>query len=270
MQNTEMHETTNLGALPDSPSRPAASGGTGARLLDEYEARLRVPRERFDRHPAVRALFHDPIAPVALEAFLISFAIVGVRMTEPVEGWIRRAGARCGELGLDNLAKALAAHAHQEADHHLLMLADAQVLVERWNKVHKPGLDVDVLLRLSPPGGVEAYGSLHEGLISGPTPYGQLAIEYEIEMLSVSYGPRLIERCTALLGEGIREGLSFLTDHVALDAGHTNFNRIQLGRLLDEQPSFLPGLVAAGSEALDAYAMFLGDCLGFLGSSTSL
>jgi len=59
-------------------------------------------------------------------------------MTESVEGWIRRAGGRCGELGLEHLAKALAAHAHQEANHHLLMLADARVLVERWNKARKP------------------------------------------------------------------------------------------------------------------------------------
>jgi hypothetical protein len=37
-------------------------------------------------------------------------------MTEPVEGWIRRAGHRCGELGLEHLAKALAAHAHHGVD----------------------------------------------------------------------------------------------------------------------------------------------------------
>jgi hypothetical protein len=37
-----------------------------------------------------------------------------------------------------------------------------------------------------------------------------------------------------------------------LDAGHTNFNRFQLGRLLGEQPAFLSDLVSAGSEALDA------------------
>jgi hypothetical protein len=55
-----------------------------------------------------------------------------------------------------------------------------------------------------------------------------------------------------------------------LDAGHTNFNRIQLGRLLEEQPSFLSDLVAAGSQALDAYATFLGDCMGFLKSKASL
>lgn len=270
MRNTGMSEISNAPEQVGSLLRQAVADAADATLLEEYEARLAIARARFEHHPAVRALFRDPIDPVTMEAFLISFAIVGVRMTEPVEGWIRRAGRRCGELGLERLARALEGHAHQEADHHLLMLADARLLVERWNKAGKPQLNVDALLDLPPTPGVAAYTCLHEGLIFGPTPYGQLAIEYEIEMLSVNYGPRLIERCAALLGDGILEGLSFLRDHVALDAGHTNFNRIQLGRLLEEQPGFLAGLVAAGSEALDAYAMFLDDCMGFLRSTASL
>ena len=246
-----------------------ASVISGSILVEEYEARLAIARERFDRHPAVRALFHEPIDPVSMEAFLISFAIVGVRMTEPVEGWIRRAAHRCGELGLERLASALDGHAHQESGHQFLMLADARLLVERWNQSHTPELNPDALLALPPTPGVVAYRRLHEDLIAGPDPYGQLAIEYEIEMLSVNYGPRLIERSTGLLGDGVLAGLGFLRDHVALDAGHTNFNRSQLGRLLEEHPDFLPLLVAAGSDALDAYATFLDDCRGFLRSFVS-
>jgi len=246
-----------------------ASVISGVTLVEEYEVRLAIARERFDRHPAVRALFQEPIDPVTIEAFLLSFAIAGVRMTEPVEGWIRRAGHRCGELGLERLASALDGHAHQESGHQLLMLADARLLVERWNQARKPELNLDVLLALPPTPGVVVYRRLHEDVIAGPTPYGQLAIEYEIEMLSVNYGPRLIERCTGLLGDGILEGLSFLRDHVALDVGHTNFNRIQLSRLLEEHPDSLSCLVAAGSDVLDAYATFLDDCLGFLSGFVS-
>ena len=233
-------------------------------LIEEYEVNLGRVREEFDCHPAVLALFRQPMEAVAMEQFLISFAILGVGMTEPVEGWIRRAALKCGELGLVKLAKALDAHAHQEADHHLLMLADAGRLVDRWNKTRKPELSVAALRDGAPTPGVTAYQRLHEDVISGPTPYGQLAIEYEIEMLSVRYGPRLIERCRGLLGDGILEGLSFLRDHVELDVGHTNFNRIQLSRLLEEHPDFLPGLIAAGSKALRAYALFLDDCFGLL------
>ncbi len=237
--------------------------GAGACLLvDEYEARMTPARQRFDQHPAVAALFRERLEPDTLEAFFIYFSALGVGMTEPVEGWIRRAGQRCGELGLLKLAKALEAHAHQEADHHLLMQADANRLMDRWNASRQPTLSAAALLALAPTKGVMAYRRLHEDAIAGPVPYSQLAIEFEIEMLSVAYGPRLIEHCTAILGARILEALSFLTDHVELDVGHTHFNRLQLNSLLNEHPSFLPELISAGSAALDAYAMFLDDCLG--------
>jgi hypothetical protein len=265
-----MSETSNSTEPAESALRPTAAGRTATALLEEYESRIAIARELFDRHPAVIALFRNPIDPVTMEAFLIAFAIVGVRMTEPVEGWIRRAGRSCGERGLDHLARALEGHAHQEADHHLLMLADARLLVGRWNRAGNRELNVAALLDLPPTPGVTAYHDLHEGLIAGPTPYGQLAVEYEIERLSVDYGPHLIARCQELLDDPILEGLSFLCDHVALDAGHTNFNRLQLGRLLEEHPDFLAGLVAAGSAALDAYAVFLSDCFGFLRGAGSL
>jgi len=256
-------ETKMKSVLQDVRNQ-TGSARTSESLIEEYEGSLGPVREEFDRHPAVLALFRQPMEAVDMEKFLISFAILGVGMTEPVEGWIRRAALRCGELGLVKLAKALDAHAHQEADHHLLMLADAGRLVDRWNKTRKSKLSVSALRDGAPTPGVTGYRQLHEDVIAGPTPYGQLAIEYEIEMLSVTYGPRLIERCTALLGNEILDGLSFLRDHVELDVGHTNFNRIQLGRLLAEHPDFLPGLIDAGSKALRAYALFLGDCFALL------
>jgi len=259
-QIDRLHEVSPSGA----PTQ--AHGGKRAPeacpRVDEYEALVASARQRFEEHPAIAALFRDRLEPATLEAFLVYFSALGVGITEPVDGWIRRAGRRCGELGLSKLAKALEAHAHQEAGHHLLMQADVKRLVDRWNESRKPSLNAAALLALAPTKGVTAYRRLHEDVIAGAAPYGQLAIEFEIERLSLAYGPRLIERCTELLGAGILEGLSFLTDHVELDVGHTQFNRLQLSRLLNENPSFLSDLVSAGSAALDAYAMFLDDCLG--------
>src|SRR5436305_9640909 len=92
--------------------------------VEEYDALLAPARQRFDRHPSVAALFRDPLEPEILEASLIYFCALGVGMTESVDEWIRRAGRRCTEIGLTKLGKALEAHAHQEAGHHLLMQAD--------------------------------------------------------------------------------------------------------------------------------------------------
>lgn len=259
---------TNNDAAPGTATTAAGlanggkHGGGSCPMVDQYEALMAPARQRFDEHPAVAALFRDRLEVKTLEAFLIYFCALGVGMTEPVEQWIRRAGRRCGEFGLSKLAKALDAHAQQEADHHLLMQADTQRLVDRWNSRRQPVLVAGALMDLAPTKGVTTYRRLHEDVIAGTTPYGQLAIEFEIEMLSVVYGPKLIERCTTLLGADILEALSFLSDHVELDVGHTHFNRLQLSSLLNENPSFLPPLVSAGSAALDAYAMFLDDCLG--------
>ena len=147
------------------------------------------------------------------------------------------------------------------SEHRLQIKLRISGLVDRWNANRQPGLSAAAVLALTPTTGVLAYRRLHEDIIAGQAPYGQLAIEFEIEMLSLSYGPKLIARCNGLPGVSILESLSFLNDHVALDIAHTHFNRLQLSRLLDENPSFLSNLVSAGAAALDTYAMFLDDCL---------
>ena len=60
------------------------------------------------------------------------------------------AGRRCADLGLSELSRALDAHAHQEADHHLLMQADTHRPVERWNENHEPQRNAAELLALAP------------------------------------------------------------------------------------------------------------------------
>ena len=62
------------------------SARTSESLIEEYEDSLGPVREGFDRHPAVLALFQQPLEAVGMEKFLISFAILGIGMTEPVRG----------------------------------------------------------------------------------------------------------------------------------------------------------------------------------------
>jgi hypothetical protein len=229
--------------------------------IQEYEAQIAASRKDFEQHPAVRTVCYDEIDAQTLEAFLIYFSALGVGMTEPVGRWIRRAGERCAAIGLPILARALAAHAQHEEGHQRLMESDTHHLVRLWNGQHQPKLDAVELLALDHTAGVAAYRALHEDIITGSTPYGQLAIEYEIEMLSVDYAPLLIARCIRSIGKDVLQGLSFLEEHVELDVGHTKFNRLQMSKLLEEQPGFLDGLVSGGSGALKAYAMFLDDCV---------
>jgi hypothetical protein len=237
-------------------------------MFAQYEAGLEKARAEFNRNAAIIALFDGPIESERLEAFLIHFCSIGVAMTEPVASWITRAGQRCSEIGLNELGRALRAHASQEDGHHKLMEKDTHALVARWNRNHTLRLDATYLIAQEDTDGVREYKQVHEDTISGDAPYGQLAIEYEIERLSVIYGPQLLNLCARTLGSDVLDGLSFLRDHVELDVAHTKFNQSQLGRLMAEHPTFLPSLVAAGSGALDAYGRFLGDCLALADTVT--
>ena len=105
-----------------------------------------------------------------------------------------------------------------------------------------------------------AYVELHERTIAGPTPFAQVAIEYEIERLSVGVGPQLLTAVASVCGPERVARLTFLEHHIELDAGHTAFNRRQLGQFLTSHPDAAAALGAAGSAALDAYLEFLSDC----------
>lgn len=229
--------------------------------IDEYEAALEQPRTTFAGAPAVRTLLDPQTDAVVLEAFLVYYSALGVGMTEPVEGWIRRAGERCVEVGIGELGTALQGHADSEADHHLMMIEDVQRLCRRWNGAREPRLDADELLALPMRDSTRGYRQLHEDVIAGAAPYAQIAIENEIEMLSINWGRPLLDNCVRVLGQEITDDLSFLPEHVEIDVGHTKFNRRQLADFLDERPDALEPLVRAGSEALRSYLAFVTDCV---------
>ncbi|MGH7111641.1 MAG: GNAT family N-acetyltransferase [Stellaceae bacterium] len=242
---------------------PTALCGRGAAAPDdglaEYERLMAPARARFAASPGVRAVEASRDG-IFLEVFLLHFCALGWRMTEPVERWIAAAAAGCAALGLGELAHAFFAHARAEAGHHRMMIADARALALRWNTHRQPPIAVEPLLNAAPSAGVSHYCRVHEDTIAGGSSYAQIAIEYEIERLPLSYGRRLVGRCIDLLGPDILSCLSFVTTHMALDVGHTHANARAMARLLEGCPSTLPALVSAGSAILDAYARFLADC----------
>nr|MDT0663906.1 hypothetical protein [Micromonospora sp. DSM 115978] len=104
------------------------------------------------------------------------------------------------------------------------------------------------------------YVELHRETIEGERPFGQVAIEYEIERLSTVVGPRILAAAKRFIGPD-GEGYSFIADHVELDQGHTTFNRRQLAGVLAQRPDDLGYLIQVGSRALDTYVTFLVECL---------
>lgn len=229
--------------------------------VDElYEPHVLKARSRLETDRGLRALLDPTIDPALLERFLIQYCSLGVRMTEPVEGWIRRAGERCIEIGLGDLGRTMLMHARHEAGHHLMMIEDTRYLVRRWNERRAPALDAERLLQQSLLAPTLRYVQLHESVIAGEMPFGQVAIEFEIEALSVRLGPRLMTQFQRVLGDDIVQGLSFIAEHVALDVGHTQLNERMMNRLLDARPGAARALGEVGSAALDTYLDFFNGC----------
>jgi hypothetical protein len=102
---------------------------------------------------------------------------------------------------------------------------------------------------------------LHEDTILSDMPERQVAIELEIEQLSLSVGAPFVANCRQVLGDDILKGMSFVTDHVELDEGHTVLNRRMLEKLLSLRPERAEALARTGAEALRIYRDFLVSCL---------
>jgi Iron-containing redox enzyme len=228
--------------------------------IERYEEQLLPARRRFAGRSGLGAALDSSLEPKRLHALLLHFCALGYQMTIDVENWIRRAGERCEVLGYDELGRALLAHARHEAGHEKLFASDARALVDMWNRRWSPPFDAEALLEQRPTAGVRLYRELHEDIIESPMPFRQIAIEFEIEAVSVREGSRLLHAVYDKLGVEAVEVLSFVKEHVEVDEGHTKFNEKQLDRFLAANPDALPDLVGAGVRALDAYGAFLDDC----------
>ena len=226
-----------------------------------YEPYVLPARARISTNPVMRRLVDPAIEPALLERFFLQLNSLGVYMTEPVEGWIRRAGHRCIAQGLDSVGRTLLAHSKHEADHHQLMIDDVRHLVRRWNLRRRAPLQVERLLAQHPTDAMREYRQLHEDTLSSDLPVGQIAIEFEIENLSLVVGPHLMSNVARVLGRETLDGLSFLKEHVQLDVGHTALNTLMMEELLQVMPENARALAELGARALDIYLRFIEDCL---------
>jgi len=229
-------------------------------LVEELYAPLVAPaRSLMDTDPDIQKIHSPGISGDLLALWLMHFSAQGAAMTRPVDDWIGRAGTRCVELGLESVGQALQAHARAEAGHDAWMVDDLRFLVKYWNAGARIPLSAEALLAEENIAPVNEYIRLHEDTIDGPAPYAQVAIEYEIERMSTVLGPRFVARLDE--NPELKEGTSFIKDHVSLDVAHTAFNERQLERVLEAVPAQADRLAEAGASALRSYLNVMGACL---------
>lgn len=226
-----------------------------------YAPRVEAARQRITHDPSLATILAPDGDPDLLLAFLIHFCARGVEMTRRVEEWIERAGRRCELLGHTQLGRALVLHARHEAGHHMMMIDDLKLLVPRWNRTQALELEVDSLLASPATDAMRRYVEIHEDTIDSDAPYGQIAIEYEIEGMSVILGPTMLDACSRALGPDILAGMSFIGEHAALDVGHTAMNEAELDKFLAAHPAEAERLAEIGGRALHIYLDFLGECV---------
>lgn len=229
--------------------------------VETYTSGVAGARRTLEQDDAIVALLDPSLSPAVLERFLIQFSALGVQITQPVDGWIRRAGESCIALGLFDIGHSLVTHAKHEAGHHLMLIDDTRVLVGRWNERRTPQLSAEALLASPPTPAMQDYIRLHEQTIASDMPFGQVAIELEIERMSTTFGPKLMRQCAKVLAPELLTGLSFIKEHVEIDVGHTALNQRIMERLVALKPEAARRLGETGSEALRIYVRFFGECL---------
>ena len=238
--------------------------------LETYRSGVNPARQLLVGDAVIQRMMDPTLPPSVFHRFLIEFSARAVQITEPVEGWIRRAGERTLAVGFSDVGESLVMHSKHEAGHHLMLIDDTRHLVAVWNREH-PGdlLDAEVLLAEPSTPSIREYIRLHEETIAGEMPYAQVAIELEIESMSISVGPKLLEQCKRMLSEDAFKGLSFVTEHVELDVGHSALNAVMLKKLLDRNPEAAEALGRVGQRAITAYLGFFQECLALAGAWNS-
>ena len=227
---------------------------------DHYNELMAPKRREIFNSPRVDNVLGPDSRPEAFLSWLINFTTLGVQMTKPVESWIRRAGERTIAVGVESIGHQLVRHSVHERDHHVMIEEDAKHLGRRWMAAGRPQLDVAALHARPATKAMQAYIDLHESVIASKYPFGQVAIEREIEGLALVVGPRIIAQSQRIFGDDGLHEITFVTSHVELDVGHTAFNNKLIGKLLDARPDALEMLVETGANALQIYMDFLDDC----------
>jgi hypothetical protein len=240
-------------------SGPELSDPSLEAFADRYESGMENTRKQFGANEEISGIL-TATDPAQLHLLIIRICSQGVHMTRPVEHWIRRAGERCEATGFVELGLFLKGHARGEAGHDRMYANDTRALVSLFNRNFNDSLDASVLLAEPPSPGVREYQELHEQAIASPYPYVQLAIEYEIERLSLQYGAAVIGHVAQVAGSEIAKSLSFIREHTRLDVLHTQHQRQNIGKLLRTTPAAIDQMVKTGTETLSAYLHYVSDC----------
>ena len=196
-----------------------------------------------------------------LAIFLIYFYALGYHMAQPKAKWIEQASQACKKRGLNNLNEFLASRGEEEGRRHLLMRHDLQELINLVYHRFEIRLDLEKILALAKVSlPVTRFIQLHEERVSIEFPSQQLAIQTEIELISLLFGPNFLAFCSRKLGGEILKCLSFVRYNSSCDVSYSMENFTWIRNLLKEYPDLLNELSSGAQQALSIYTDYLNEC----------
>ncbi|MBD2533633.1 hypothetical protein H6G97_30415 [Nostoc flagelliforme FACHB-838] len=231
---------------------------------NEYQRRCEPARKEFASRKVVKEIFTEGVEPKLLKLFMIHWSALSAGLTEPIPAYLKRAGERCEEEGLKEMAEFFYQHEEEEEGHDNWATEDVKKLVDTWN-LEEPKFHIDSkeLLNHKMSPAVKRYHQLHERVIEGDSPCAELAIDVEIELISTTYGPLLLKSWVESMGQDSLPSISFLYEHVRADVGHTETNFQVVHKLLAQHPEYTDILVETAGDALNSYADFLDDAMNY-------
>ena len=230
-------------------------------LIGRYEQKINSYRLHWLNGRIFQILTDKNMSRALLLLFWWHFSKYGILMTAPVERWIQQASESCIEKGFEEWGVKLLKQAERIKDHHLMMANDLQSLEVIARRDLGMKIQINAVNFHETPPSIMDFIALHENNIEGPKPYGQLAIGYEIERLSVKLSPVLINHTENIFPALVRESLSYVQNHVQSNLTYAKLSQETLAEFLQVNPTALNHLVEMGSRALAAYMGFLQSCL---------
>lgn len=235
-----------------------------------YEPYVLPARARLSTDAVMRRLSDAALEPHVLERFFLQFHALGVYMTDPLEGWVRREGQRCLMQGLDALGKGLLAQARHEAQQHVMLADDTRLLARRWNLRRPHAVDAERLLTQYPTDAMRDWRLLVEDVLTGEPPGAQIALAYEVGQFHQTVGPLLLAQVTRAFGREATDGLTFLKEHAQSGNGRALTQARMMEELLRTMPENAQVLAQQGGEVTRVYLRFLEDCLQSAEAALSL
>lgn len=232
-----------------------------SRMTTHYEPRVLAARSALENDPVIAEILSPHVSPLLLESFLIEWMARSPYMTDPIPGWVRKAGELALVLGQKRIGAALVEYTRREEENESPDGKNFRSVVRAFNERNGAQLDAVTLLSERPTVTMRAYRILHEEVLAADLSIGEVAMVYELERASSVFTLALLVAVQRVLGPEAALRLSAMRRRAPYAVERTAFLGRALAEILDQAPHAAEQLGELGAGALDIQRHFLRECV---------